>query len=152
MTIDWPRLIENKNREISRLNGVYQGLLDAAGVDRYLGAWRAHLSSVVEALRPDLIHSHHVWLMSSVLKDIAPDTPVVTHCHATGLRQMVLCPHLAERVVTLQDEMGGSDEGDAEQRARDLAVTDRLLDLVLFRLHGVDPADVEGFRDPASAS
>ena len=30
---DWPRLIENKNREISRLNGVYQGLLDAAGVD-----------------------------------------------------------------------------------------------------------------------
>ena len=59
---------------------------------------------------------------------------------------------LAERVVTLQEEMGGSDEGDAEQRARDLAVTDRLLDLVLFRLHGVDPADVEGFRDPASAS
>ena len=60
--------------------------------------------------------------------------------------------YLAERVVALQDEMGGSDEGDAEQRARDLAVTDRLLDLVLFRLHGVDPADAEGFRDPAWAS
>ena len=59
---------------------------------------------------------------------------------------------LAERVVALQDQMGGSDEGDTEQRARDLAVTDRLLDLVLFRLHGVDPADVEGFRDPAPAS
>ena len=59
---------------------------------------------------------------------------------------------LAERVVALQDEMGGGGEGDAEQEARDLALTDRLLDLVLFRLHGVDPADAEGFRDPAPAS
>ena len=60
---------------------------------------------------------------------------------------------LAERVVALQDEMGGGGGGgDSEQEARDLALTDRLLDLVLFRLHGVDPADAEGFRDPAPAS
>ncbi len=59
---------------------------------------------------------------------------------------------LAERVVALQDKMGGDGEEDAEQRARDLGLTDRLLDLVLFRLHGVDPADAEGFRDPARAS
>ena len=62
---------------------------------------------------------------------------------------------LAERVVAVQDGMGSAGEagdGDAEQAARDLALTDRLLDLVLFRLHGVDPADVEGFRDPARAS
>ncbi len=59
---------------------------------------------------------------------------------------------LAERVVALQDEMGGASEEDAEQQERDLGLTDRLLDLVLFRLHGVDPADAEGFRDPARAS
>ena len=59
---------------------------------------------------------------------------------------------LAERVVALQDEMGGTGGEDAEQKARDLALTDRLLDVVLFRLHGVDPADAEGFRDPARAS
>lgn len=35
------------------------------------------------------------WL----LKDVAPDIPVITHCHATGLRQMELCPHLAEEVA-----------------------------------------------------
>jgi hypothetical protein len=63
-----------------------------------------------------------------------------------------LVKFLAERVVALQDEMGGGGEGDAEQEARDLALTDRLLDVVLFRLHGVDPADAEGFRDPAPAS
>ena len=59
---------------------------------------------------------------------------------------------LAERVVALQDNMGGADEGDCENVERDLALTDRLLDLVLFRLHGVDPADAEGFRDAARAS
>jgi len=60
--------------------------------------------------------------------------------------------YLAERVVALQDAMGGAGEGDEDHGVRDLALTDRLLDLVLFRLHGVDPADVEGFRDPAPAS
>ena len=59
---------------------------------------------------------------------------------------------LAERVVAIQDEMGGAGDGDSEHGERDLALTDRLLDLVLFRLHGVDPADAEGFRDPARAS
>ncbi len=59
---------------------------------------------------------------------------------------------LAEQVVALQDGMGEEGEEDAEQRARDLALTDRLLDLVLFRLHGVDPADAEGFRDAARAT
>lgn len=59
---------------------------------------------------------------------------------------------LAERVVALEEKMGGVGEEDAEQRERDLGLTDRLLDLVLFRLHGVDPADAEGFRDPARAS
>jgi hypothetical protein len=59
---------------------------------------------------------------------------------------------LAEQVVALQDGIGGVGEEDDEHGARNLALTDRLLDLVLFRLHGVDPADVEGFRDAARAS
>jgi glutathione reductase (NADPH) len=37
---DWPTLIENKDREIARLNGVYARLLDDAGVDRFAGRAR----------------------------------------------------------------------------------------------------------------
>lgn len=59
---------------------------------------------------------------------------------------------LAENVVTLQERSGAADAADDTQTTRDLALTDRLLDLVLFQLHGVDPADVEGFRDGAAAS
>jgi glutathione reductase (NADPH) len=36
-TLDWPRLITNKNREIARLNGVYQRLLEGRGVEVMLG-------------------------------------------------------------------------------------------------------------------
>jgi glycosyltransferase involved in cell wall biosynthesis len=65
----------------------------------YADSWRRHLGGVIDHFKPDIIHSHHIWLLSSIIKDVAPDTPVITHCHATGLRQMTLCPHLADRVT-----------------------------------------------------
>ncbi|MDG2334683.1 MAG: glutathione-disulfide reductase [Myxococcota bacterium] len=37
LDFDWPRLIENKNREIARLNGVHQKLLDGSGVESIEG-------------------------------------------------------------------------------------------------------------------
>ena len=43
---------------------------------RYRRVWRRHLAQVIGSFQPDLIHSHHVWLVSSIIKDIAPDTPV----------------------------------------------------------------------------
>ena len=72
--------------------------LNHTQVDAYRRAWTEHLRQILDDFQPDLIHSHHVWLMSALLKDVAPEIPVVTHCHATGLRQMELCPHLANDV------------------------------------------------------
>lgn len=37
---DWQKLLANKNTEISRLNGIYQGLLDNAGVTHFDGRAR----------------------------------------------------------------------------------------------------------------
>ncbi len=37
---DWPVLLNNKNKEISRLNGIYQGMLDRAGVTHFDGRAR----------------------------------------------------------------------------------------------------------------
>jgi len=36
-TIDWSKLIAAKNAEVTRLNGIYRGLLDSANVDVYEG-------------------------------------------------------------------------------------------------------------------
>ncbi len=98
--------------------------LDPSAIEAYRDAWREHLAAVVAETRPRLIHSHHVWLLSALAKDVAPEIPVVTSCHATGLRQAELCPHLAptvregcarnerflalhpEHVATLSDALG----------------------------------------------
>jgi glycosyltransferase involved in cell wall biosynthesis len=73
--------------------------LDDPQLKAYRRTWQDHLQRVVDSFRPDLIHSNHIWLLSSLIKDIAPDLPAVATCHATGLRQMELCPHLKSEVI-----------------------------------------------------
>ena len=46
---NWPTLLENKNTEISRLNGIYKGLLDSAGVTHFDG-------------RARIIDHHHIQI------------------------------------------------------------------------------------------
>ncbi|MFH1999279.1 MAG: glycosyltransferase family 4 protein [Planctomycetota bacterium] len=65
---------------------------------RYRAAWKGQIEKVLTCFKPDLIHAHHLWIMSSLVKDVAPQIPLMIHCHATGLRQMALCPDLAETV------------------------------------------------------
>ncbi len=74
--------------------------LNETQLQAYRKKWKQHISSIIKTFQPDLIHSHHIWLMSSLLKEVAPDIPVVTTCHSTGLRQLTLCPHLAEEVIS----------------------------------------------------
>ncbi len=73
--------------------------LGAAELAAYERAWKVHLAGVIAAAEPAVIHCHHLWLLGSWVKDVAPRIPVVSHCHATGLRQMVLCPHFSAGVV-----------------------------------------------------
>jgi glycosyltransferase involved in cell wall biosynthesis len=94
-------------------------------VDAYRRAWAGHLQPILNDFQPDLIHSHHVWLLSALLKDLAPATPIVTHCHATGLRQMELCPHLADDVregCSRNDAFIVLHSGHAQQLRDDLGV------------------------------
>lgn len=65
---------------------------------RYLAAWRDHLARAVDRHRPDVIHVHHVWLVAAMMRDVAPQAWIVDHCHGTGLRQLELCPQLADQV------------------------------------------------------
>jgi len=72
--------------------------MSAAEIRHYTRAWIDHLEPIIASLRLQIIQSHHIWLMSALIKDVAPGIPVVTQCHATGLRQMELCPALADGV------------------------------------------------------
>jgi len=102
--------------------------MTAGQVSAYREAWKDHLAGAVESFRPDVIHSHHVWIVSSMIKDVAPETPVVTQCHATGLRQMRLCPHLADEVrrgCARNERFLALHAGDAREIAQQLRVAEK---------------------------
>lgn len=123
-------------------------------VSSYVDAWRSHLATVIGEFNPHIIHSHHVWLMSSLLKDLARDTPVVTHCHATGLRQMELTPALADGVrvgCSRNDAFVVLHRGHAQDLERQLGIGDDRIHTVgagyrdeLFHARGRSPD-----REPA---
>ncbi|MBK8978489.1 MAG: glycosyltransferase family 4 protein [Planctomycetes bacterium] len=74
--------------------------LDDAQWRAYDRAWCGHLERVLAQVRPDVVHAHHVWHVASRLRDIAAaGTRIVVHCHATGLRQLALCPDRAPAIV-----------------------------------------------------
>jgi glycosyltransferase involved in cell wall biosynthesis len=107
--------------------------MDAGQISHYRSEWKRHLGSTIDAVRPNLIHSHHLWIVSSLLKEIAPTTPVVTHCHATGMRQMDLCPHLAVDVrkgCSRNDRFLVLREGHADILKEQLQVSDERIDIV----------------------
>jgi len=68
-------------------------------LEQYRQVWRARLSEVGAMVEPDVLHLNHCWLMAALASDVLPSIPSLGHCHATGLRQMQLCPHLRDEVV-----------------------------------------------------
>lgn len=102
-------------------------------VETYKRAWIRHIGDVASRMEPDIIHSHHAWIMSSLLKDVLPNTPVVTHCHATGLRQMNLAPRLKNDVINglkRNDRFLVVREDDGTELARVLGISREKIRLV----------------------
>jgi glycosyltransferase involved in cell wall biosynthesis len=73
--------------------------LTAGQLTAYERAFAETIRRTAREFSPDILHSHHLWLVSSVARKVLPDIPMVTSCHSTDLRQFVQCPHLRERVL-----------------------------------------------------
>jgi glycosyltransferase involved in cell wall biosynthesis len=65
----------------------------------YEKAFSEILQDAVHKFKPDIIHSHHLWIVSSLARRLFPDIPMVTTCHGSDLRQFQNCPHLQEKVL-----------------------------------------------------
>ncbi len=74
--------------------------LSSGELRQYEAAFAALLGEVVDPFQPDLIHSHHLWLLSSLARRKLPGVPIVTSCHGSDLRQFRNCPQLRERVLS----------------------------------------------------
>jgi glycosyltransferase involved in cell wall biosynthesis len=67
-------------------------------LSRYQRCFEMRIQTAVDRFRPDILHSHHLWLMTAYVRRLFPALPLVTSCHGTDLRQYETCPHLQERV------------------------------------------------------
>ena len=73
--------------------------LSATQLALYRDAFEGKLSQAVERWQPDLIHSHHLWLLTSLVRQLFPSIPLVTSCHGSDLRQFNNCKHLQSMVL-----------------------------------------------------
>lgn len=67
-------------------------------VEQYLAAARRVMNRVRETFRPDLVHAHHLWLMTALAREVFHDIPVIATSHNAELRQLIKAPHLGQHV------------------------------------------------------
>ena len=58
------------------------------------------IKEAIEEFEPDIIISHHLWVATSLVKEIASDIKVIGVCHGTDIRQFMNCPQYVEEVLT----------------------------------------------------
>ncbi|MBN2790259.1 MAG: glycosyltransferase family 4 protein [Candidatus Delongbacteria bacterium] len=73
--------------------------LTEAELDEYESVFRNRIENIIDKFRPDIIHSHHLWLLTSLVKRSFTNIPVVASCHGSDIRQFRKCVHLRERVL-----------------------------------------------------
>ena len=73
--------------------------LSEENLNEYETAFSFLLKRAVQQFKPDLIHSHHLWIVSSLTRRLFPQIPLITTCHGSDLRQFQNCKHLQDRVL-----------------------------------------------------
>jgi glycosyltransferase involved in cell wall biosynthesis len=73
--------------------------LSSGELQAYEDAFTQRLERVLQRFTPHVIHSHHLWIVSALVRRLAPGIPMVTTCHGSDLRQFQNCPHLRGRVL-----------------------------------------------------
>ena len=62
-------------------------------------AFKKRLMEVKEDFEPDIIFAHHLWILTSLVREIFADTKIVGLCHNTDLRQARMNPSMKEKYV-----------------------------------------------------
>lgn len=71
--------------------------------DEMFQKWeKAFSTSIRKALndfKPDIIISHHLWILTSLVRKLTQDIPLVSICHGTDIRQFEMCSKYREYVL-----------------------------------------------------
>lgn len=88
-------------------------------------AFRARIRQAIEEFAPDVVVCHHLYLVTALVRECAPDLPVGAVCHSTGLRQLAQIPLERERIcadVRALDAVFALHEAQAERISSEVGV------------------------------
>lgn len=81
----------------------YENTFYSEMTEEMIGLWkeafRKRLERVREEFMPDIIFAHHLWMLTSLVREVFPDTKIIGVCHNTDLRQAKMNPHLLKKYV-----------------------------------------------------
>ncbi|WP_077368196.1 glycosyltransferase family 4 protein [Anaerosalibacter sp. Marseille-P3206] len=79
-------------------NTLYSSMTEEM-VEMYREVFRKKLEQAKEDFVPDIIFAHHLWILTSLVREVFPDTKIIGICHNTDLRQAKMNPHLKDKYV-----------------------------------------------------
>ena len=85
-------------------NTLYSSMTEEM-IDTWKMAFRKRLEKAKKEFNPDLIFAHHLWILTSIVREIFPDTKIIGLCHNTDLRQANMNPHLKDKYVDTIHEL-----------------------------------------------
>ena len=73
--------------------------LSSFQLKEYKEAFSNVLKKAVTRFKPDIIHTHHLWIVTSLVRTLFPNIPIVTSSHGSDLRQFRNCEHLQGEIA-----------------------------------------------------
>ena len=79
-------------------NTLYKNMTDEM-IESWQAAFRKKLIQAREEFRPDVVITHHLWILSSLVCDIFENVKVLGVCHNTDIRQAEKNPVMKDKYV-----------------------------------------------------
>lgn len=86
-TVDVPFPVVGMSDEMPYRSTRYRDM-DPYMVRRFDAAFTRAVHDAVDLIRPDVVICHHLYLLTSLVRDLLPFVPVAAVCHSTDVRQM----------------------------------------------------------------
>ena len=79
-------------------NTLYKNMTDEM-IESWQAAFRKKLIQAREEFRPDVVITHHLWILSSLVCDVFENVKVLGVCHNTDIRQAEKNPAMKDKYV-----------------------------------------------------
>ena len=79
-------------------NTLYSDMTDEM-FEKWTNAFKKRLISIKERYKPDIILTHHLWILSSIVVEIFTDSKIIGIFHNTDMRQAQMNPEIYNKYV-----------------------------------------------------